>query len=471
MAEKAYKNYRERFMELLKKVPSHAKKEILKNRSRKTLFILELSKKTEAEQERFLRSLTAAQRNAIFNDWEWIARPSQLPPGGIWDTWILLAGRGYGKTYTAKNWLKKQILTIPGEYQYFARTDKTVRRDLAAGEDSLINLIGQDYIKRSDVRDLIWEFTNGSIVYGGTGEKPENARGASLTGAVFDELAFFAHPQDCLDVVDFALRKGEGKKIITTTPSQKALFLLKQVINDPHTVLTKGSTWENLQNLDGSTLNKLLKSDGTQLANMEVYADLISLEGKLFKTDWFKRDFISTVDMDQIVVSWDPAVSSDNNENGIIVFGKKNDIGYVIEDRSFKGTPEQIARTVVQAYKDNKANYVVIEKNNGGDYLPFAIQVIDKFVPVKTVIATRGKAVRAEPISQMYEKGLINHCGYFRKLEEQMISYDPDMPRDWRNSPDRLDALVWAITSLFNCEDKDTGKLQGLEDFDLSMNW
>jgi hypothetical protein len=113
-----HKGYRERFVDLLKQVPKHARKQIIKNRSKKTILLLELGKKPIEEQERFLRSLTGAQRNAIYSQWEWIARPNQLAPQGSWTTWLLLAGRGFGKSRTAKEWLKKQILEKPGNYQY-----------------------------------------------------------------------------------------------------------------------------------------------------------------------------------------------------------------------------------------------------------------------------------------------------------------------------------------------------------------
>jgi phage terminase large subunit-like protein len=331
-------------------------------------------------------------------------------------------------------------------------------------------MIGLENVIRGNTRDYIWEFKNGSVLLGGTGERPDNARGNSLSGAVFDELAFYHNSQDCLDIVDYALRKGDGKKVITTTPSQHALLLLKKIINDPDTVTTKGSSWENLQNIEGTVLSSLKKTDGTQLANMEIYADLVSLEGKLFKQDWIGR--ANNPDCQTIVVSWDPAISSDRNYNGIIVMGKSGDEGYVLADRSIRGSAEEVSKAVVKAYHDFKANYIIIEKNNGGDWLPFAIRVVDKNIPIKTVTATRGKHLRAEPVSQMYEKGMFKHCGYFRDLEEQMISYDPATKINSSQSPDRLDALVWAATFLFNedCADN-IGALQNIDGFDLSENW
>jgi phage terminase large subunit-like protein len=453
-------NYEERYNLLLSKIPAHAKNEVINNISKKTKFLIELSRKSNWEQEAILHSLTELEREKIFNSWEWTARPEQNPPEGYWATWLLLSGRGSGKSRAAKEWLKKQILTKPGAYMYASETDKKCKQNIDEDPESLINIIGRQYLKSKDARLQSWTFINGSVLFGLSGFEPDKARGNNLSGAVLDELAFYLHPKESLDQLEYALRRGEGKKVITTTPSKGSIYILKEIIESPNTIVTGGSSWCNILNLEGTIFNKLLKEEGTLLGNMETYASLIEFDGKIFSTEWFQRNTkINNSDMDRIVVGWDPSTTNnkESNEDGIVVCGKIGEMGYVLGDFSLNGTIEQKTQKVVEAYRTHKADCIVVEYNQGGDYLPFSIATIDKNIPVKMVHASRGKKVRADPIGQMYEQRRIFHTEYFKKLEEQMISFDPDHIKG-TDSPDRMDALVWAFTYLFNVEKEEEGK-------------
>lgn len=424
---------------------------------------MELDKKSPEAQKEFLRRIPKAQLTHIMHSWEWTARPSQLEPPGEWSTWLLLAGRRFGKSYCAKQWLANELTTYPGQYAWYSKDAAEARDNIGDPLHGVVSLIGKDQIATVDSRDLIWRFKNGSVLFGGTGQSPDNRRGKGFSGVVLDELAYYAKPNEVLTVVNFGLSAGRGKKLITTTPSQSALTLLRDLEADFDTVVTRGTTFENLQNLEGSVAKTLLRVDGTLTGKLELYAQLIDLDGQLFKNEWFRHDrSIDPESMDQVVVSWDPSVSSDNNEDGIIVAGRAEGKGYILADRSTKGTPDHVAKTVIKAFNDYKANWVICERNNGGDYLPHAIHTIDPDIPIRLVTATRGKGVRAEPVSIMYQKGEIIHTDRFQTLETQMVEFDSAKVRDRIRSPDRLDAMVWAMWALFLDKEKRSLKMSNI---------
>ena len=290
---------------------------------------------------------------------------------------------------------------------------------------------------------------NGSKIMGFSATEPDRLRGPQFHRAWCDELAAWRYPE-AFDQLMFALRLGNRPQcIITTTP--KPTPLIRQLMERPDTITTSGSTFENAENLAASTLQMLRdRYDGTTLGRQELYAEVIdNMEGALWNYPMLERCRASEhPELQNIVVAVDPAVTSgaDSDETGIVVVAKC-DGGryYVVEDRSGRYSPDQWGKVAVDLFHKWDADRIVAEVNNGGDLVERLIRTVDHTVRFKSVHATRGKLVRAEPIAALYEQGKVHHVGVFPELESQMCTYTGDRPRP---SPDRLDALVWGLSEL-----------------------
>jgi phage terminase large subunit-like protein len=238
--------------------------------------------------------------------------------------------------------------------------------------------------------------------------------------------------------------------IVTTTPRPTPLVrtLVDRAKAGDGVVVRRGSTFDNADHLAPAALAELRRRyEGTRLGRQELYAELlVDTPGALWTPDSFTRvdDF---PDLQRLVVAVDPAVTSneDSDESGIVAAGRHRDHAYILEDLSLRSDPTTVARRVVDAYHDLAADRVAVEANNGGDWIPALINAIDPAVRVETVHATRGKQLRAQPVAGLYEQGRVQHVGQFPALEDQLCSWTPDD----KDSPDRLDALVWAVTALF----------------------
>ena len=279
-------------------------------------------------------------------------------------------------------------------------------------------------------------------------EEPERLRGPQHHGGWFDELAAFKYP-DAWDQYQFGLRLGTNPQtIVTTTP--KPIKLIKQLIATDTTIVKRGSTFDNAMNLAPSALAELkLRYENTRLGRQELYGEILDdVEGALWSRSMIEQARVTTApNLIRVVVGVDPAVTNtdDSDRTGIVVAGISSDMQYyVLDDRSLKASPDAWARVAVNAYQDWKADKIVAETNNGGDMVTLLMQQVDRSVSVKKVTATRGKQLRAEPISSLYEQGRVHHVGYFADLETEMCEWTPVS----NNSPDRLDALVWALTEL-----------------------
>jgi len=246
----------------------------------------------------------------------------------------------------------------------------------------------------------------------------------------------------------FGLRLGDDPRaVVTTTP--KPVKLIRELLAAPTTIVTRGSTYENLSNLAGAYKDIIAKYEGTTLGRQELYAEVIDdIPGAL----WTRRLIESlrvkrAPELKRIVVAIDPSVTAteESDECGIIVAGEGVDgHGYLLDDLSGILSPEAWARRSVNAYHEREADRIVAEVNNGGEMVELTIRTVDPKVPYKAVHASRGKRTRAEPVSALYEQGRVHHVGGFTDLEDQMCRWRPDDSR----SPDRLDAMVWAITDL-----------------------
>jgi phage terminase large subunit-like protein len=394
---------------------------------------------------------------SLYTDWLTTARPTQITPSGGWHIWLILAGRGWGKTRTGAADAMLYALRNPEvQVAVVTPTFGDIRRVAFGGVSGILKTLpegcmlagrGQGYnSSASEIR-----LFNGSIIYGFSATEPDRLRGPQFHRAWCDELAAWRYPE-AFDQLMFSLRLGDNPQcIITTTP--RPTPLIRQLLERDDVVVTTGSTFENEANLASSTLAMLKeKYEGTALGRQELYAEVLdNLEGALWNNgmiDASRRPKDTKVEFTKVIVALDPAVTAnaDSDETGIVVVGKDAlNKYYLLDDRSGKYTPDEWGRLSVELFYTWQANYIVAEVNNGGDLVERLIRSIDTSVGYRSVHASRGKMLRAEPISALYEQGKVHHLGVYPELESQMCTYTGDRPKP---SPDRLDALVWGLTEL-----------------------
>ncbi len=378
------------------------------------------------------------------------ARAKQVAPPGQWDRWVIRAGRGWGKTRTGAEWVRDKALTHPGcRIAVVARTFSDARDVCIEGESGLVAVCGGAVpgpvisLWNRSLGEFV--FVNGSRVKLFTAEKPASLRGPQHHFAWCDELASWDYPE-AWDQLNFGLRLGEHPQTIVTTTPRPTAFV-RRVLALPQTIETMGSTYENAENLAGPALAQLEATyGGTRLGRQELYGEMLEdVEGALWARSQLEDCYLAEapVGMKRIVVGVDPAGGA--AETGIVVCGLGSDAkGYVLADLSVATSPGEWGRIVVEAAHGWGADRVVVERNFGGDMAEHTIRTADRNIPVKTVTASHGKIPRAEPIAALYEQHRVHHVGRFPKLEDQMCTYT----RDDKVSPDRMDALVWALTEL-----------------------
>jgi len=302
-------------------------------------------------------------------------------------------------------------------------------------------------------RRLTWQ--NGAVATMFSAEEPERLRGPQHERIWADELAAWKYLRETWDMAMFGLRLGDRPRTcITTTP--KPLPVVREIAKDERTVVTRGSTFDNAGNLAPSFLRAIEdKYAGTRLGRQELNAELLDdVPGALWTRDMIDeaRKGVRLPDMSRIVVSIDPSgTRGDEDEGdsiGIIVAGKGVDgIGYIMADRTCKLSPDGWGRRSVAAYHEFKADRIIAERNFGGAMVEHVIRTIDRSVSYSEVVASRGKIVRAEPVAALYEQGKVRHVAGMERLEDQMCSMTSDGYLG-EGSPDRVDALVWALTEL-----------------------
>lgn len=294
-----------------------------------------------------------------------------------------------------------------------------------------------------------YQLPNGSRIKGFTAEKPDRLRGPQHHGAWCDELAAWEYP-DTWDQLQFGLRLGEHPQtVITTTP--RPTKIIKDLIKDPETIVTRGSTYENASNLAESTILTLQsKYENTRLGRQELFGEILDDNpGALWNRSMLEATRVkSAPPLIRVVVGVDPAVTSgeDSDSTGIVVAGMSNDGHYyILDDATLKASPQIWAEKAVSKFEAHKADRIIAETNNGGDLVLHLLQQVNPNVPVKKVTASRGKAVRAEPIAALFEQGRAHLVGYYTDLEDELCEYEPGVSQ---KSPDRMDAMVWALTDL-----------------------
>ena len=422
-----------------------------------------------------MSSLTPEEISNLAYDWDFWARPNQLPPEGLWNTWVVLAGRGFGKTRLGSEWIRMLAAKHPGcRIALVAETAADARDVMIKGDSGLLSvdpLLSDDSWSPTN-RCLSWP--NGSKAYTYNGTTPDQLRGPQHHFAWVDELAKFEYMQDAWDQLKFGLRLGEHPQVlVTTTP--RPLPLIKRLIADEENIVTRGSTLDNADNLAASTVKSLYEAYGnTRLGRQELDGEILGdIPGALWSRESIDMYRVKEApdDLERVFVAVDPATSSNegSDEHGIVVVGLARDQdgyarGYILEDGSLRGTPEEWAKQAVKLYRKWSADKIIAEKNQGGEMVSSVLKAQDRNVPVKLVHASRGKVVRAEPVSALYEQGRVHHVGRFDRLEDQMCEFSIDNVRNSSTgSPDRVDALVWGLTELF---DKIAGRRRNKKDSD-----
>ena len=409
-----------------------------------------------SERDAFLDALSPNALAALPYLFEFWARPDhQLPPEGDWSTWVVLGGRGSGKTRAGAEWVRAQVEgptpDAPGAARRVALVAETwaqAREVMVFGESGLMAVSPPDrkplYVATR--RMLVWP--NGAEARLFSAADPESLRGPQFDLAWSDELAKWRRGDEAWNMLQLCLRLGERpRQVVTTTPRDRAL--LRAVLADPATVSTTAPTQANRAFLARGFLDSVTRRfKGTWQGRQELEGELLGeAPGALFTRSRIDAARVGSAPaLDRIVVAVDPPVTSGAGSDGcgIVVAGRAGDAFYVLADLSLRrASPRQWAERAAQAARDWKADRLVAEVNQGGDLVAQAIRSVDRHAPVSTVRATRGKAVRAEPVSMLYEQGLVRHVGEFPALEDELCGFGGG-----GRSPDRLDALVWAITEL-----------------------
>jgi len=403
-------------------------------------------------------ALSPTEARALLYDWPFWARPAQLPPLGNWRVWLLLAGRGFGKTRTGAELIRARVATCAARrLALVAPTAADARNVMVEGESGILAISPPWDRPRYEPskRRLTWP--NGAIATLYSADEPERLRGPQHDATWCDELGSWRRPE-AWDMLMFGLRLGtDPRVVVTTTP--RPTTLIRALVADPTAVVTRGSTYENRANLPPAFLDQIIrKYEGTRLGRQEIEAELLDdVPGALWTRGIIEAARAHNApSLIRVVVAIDPAATStaDADETGIIVAGKDGQgQGWVLADASGRYQPTEWARTAIAAYRSHRADRVVAEVNHGGEMVEATLRVIDPNVAFAAVRASRDKVTRAEPVAALYEQGRVHHVGTLPQLEDQMCSFVPASHgnvalRSAGYSPDRVDALVWALTDL-----------------------
>lgn len=424
-----------------------------------------LASVTPDQIDTFLSGLSDNALMALPWLFEFWALPHQLPPEGAWKTWVVMGGRGAGKTRAGAEWVRAEVEgatpDAPGRARRVALVGETVdqvREVMVMGESGIIACSPPDRRPewQATRRRLVWP--NGAIAQVFSAHDPASLRGPQFDAAWADELAKWPKGQEAWDQLQFALRLGENpRQVVTTTPQN--VGVLKDILKNPSTVMTHAPTEANRAHLATSFLEEVrARYAGTRLGAQELQGLLIEeAEGALWKADALDQTRIEVLPVfDRVVVAVDPSVTAGaaSDECGIVVVGAVTSgppqswRAVVLEDATVRGaTPDGWARAAIAAMDRHKADRLVVEVNQGGDLVTKVIRSFDALVPIKAVHASKGKAARAEPIAALYEQGRVGHVRGLAALEDQMCQMTAQGYLG-EGSPDRLDALVWALTEL-----------------------
>ena len=414
------------------------------------------------ECARYVAALTPPEREAFWFKWRLWARQDQLPPDGDWLYWLILAGRGAGKTRAGAEAVRQWVKNFP-LVNLIGPTADDVRDVMVTGESGLIACCPpheRPHYARASAR-LCWPNGATSLLF--SAEEPDRLRGKQHMKLWCDELAAWRHAE-AFEQALLGLRLGDRPQaVITTTP--RPIKIIKQLLDDKDAIVTRGATFDNAAHLSATFFKRIVaRYEGRAIGRQELFAEILEeTPGALWTRELIDRHRIAgdaaPGDYADIVVAVDPPATSGAraDECGIIVAAKApNGAIYVLADLSSQGdTPAVWAGRVVSAYRNFRANRVVAEVNNGGAMVADVLRQSEPNLPVRSVTATRGKFLRAEPIAAAYERGMVHHVGAHTKLEDQLCALTADFDaRSAGYSPDRADALVWAIADLIDLDRK-----------------
>ena len=432
--------------------------------------IVELAAKREEIRKRILHRLGGKKASRLLYDWEFMGRDWQHPPDGPWQFWIFLAGRGAGKTRAGAEWVRLKVRTLP-RYSHIgliAPTTDSARKVMVEGESGILkccsrydidsegNGVGRPIYEPSK-RRLMW--ANGTIATVYTAEEPERLRGPQHSALWCDELASWPRSRlkdgatEAWDNAMFGLRIGANPQaMISTTP--KPIPIVRELVKMglPRCVITRASTYANRANLASTFFSQIItKYEGTRLGRQELLGEVIEeQEGALWTRAMIDAAQTSSAppDLTRIVVGVDPAITATATSSlcGIVIAGISTDKrAYVLADLSGRYSPDKWARVVVKAYDDYAADRIVAEGNQGGELVRINLKTVRPNLPVRIVHARHSKQARAEPVAALYEQGKVSHLKPMPELEDQLCTW---VPLSGDPSPDRLDAMVWALTDL-----------------------
>jgi len=408
-----------------------------------------------------LESLAEREAHALFHSWDVCAHAHQRSPDNPdWTTWLVIGGRGAGKTRAGAQWVTAQALGIEPYATRAHRRIALVGEDMRAVREVMVQGVSGLIGTNAHWQRPTWiptrhrfEWPNGAIAQVFSAEDPESLRGPQFEAAWLDELAKWRHAEATFDMLQFGLRLGERpRQVITTTP--RPIPLLKKLIADPATVVTRATTHDNAANLAPAFVDTILKRyQGTRLGRQEILGEIIEdRPDALWSRAIIEAARVGAApELARIVVAVDPPASSGKGADacGLVAAGRAEDGNiYVIADESAAGlSPAMWASRAIALWRRLAADALVVEVNQGGDMVRAVIGEQDRAVPVVAVHARRGKWLRAEPVAALYEQGRVKHAGSFPELEDEMCDFGLDGLSSGR-SPDRLDALVWAVAHL-----------------------
>lgn len=400
------------------------------------------------QDERHAEIMTWSEQEAdlFLHEWRIWAREDQIIEPGDWRVWLILAGRGWGKTRTGAEWVREQVKSY-SLVNLIGATADDARDIMIQGESGILAICPDRERPRYIVSQRKLEWPNGaeSLIF--TADEPERLRGKQHTKLWADEVGAWRYPE-AYDQAMFGLRLGNNPQaVVTTTP--RPTPLIRDLSKHPKTVIRRGTTYDNRENLAEAFFDDIIrKYEGTRLGRQELNAELLDdTPGALWTRDLITLNR-APGDLARVVVAVDPSGGDDpeNDEVGLVAAGRgKDQRGYVLRDHSGRYSPDGWARRTVALFDELKADRVVAEANFGGQMVESTLRTVRRDLPIVMVHASRGKAIRAEPIAALYEQRKVDHTDVFPQLEDELCTWTPLDKR----SPNRLDALVWAMSDLF----------------------
>ncbi len=406
----------------------------------------------QAERDALLAEIPEGRRLAVLTDWAWTARPSQLAPDGDWSVWLILAGRGFGKTRAGAEWVTGVARQHPGaRIGLVGATAHDALSVMLEGESGLMAVAPAGFRPDWKATRKLLTWPNGACASLISAVEPDQLRGPQFQFAWCDEIAAWPRPKEAWDNLRMGLRLGDRPRVVVTTTPRPMAFL-RDLVAGPGVVVTRGSTFDNRANLPAAYLADVTAGyAGTSLGRQEVMGELLEArEGALWGRDGLDACRVAEAPaLVRVVVGVDPPAGPGGC--GIIAVGLDRDgRAYVMGDASVRDvTPDGWAAAVAAAHARFGADRIVAETNNGGEMVLSTLRAAGHALPLKQVKASRGKSARAEPVSALYAVGRVKHVGLFPELEDEMCGLmlgggyvGPG------SSPDRADALVWALTEL-----------------------